>query len=71
MAGIGDRMSGENSIVRRADGTIRDDVPGSPPPDPETLARLEKRARAWARWEAGEDVSTDELFGPMPSADAV
>ena len=70
MAGIGDRMSGENSIVRRADGTIRDDIPGSPPPDAATLRRLEKRAKAWARWEAGEDVSNDELFGPMPE-DAV
>ena len=69
MAGIGDRMSGENDIVYRADGTIRDDIPGSPPPDPATLRRLAYRRNAWARWRAGEDVSTGEPFGPIPDDD--
>ena len=64
MAGIGDRMSGANSIVRRADGTIRDDVPGSPPPDPETMLRLE---HMWEMW--SEDVPFDDVFLPEDVAD--
>ena len=51
------------------DAAIRDDVPGSPPPDPATLRRLEYRFKAWTGWEAGEDVSTGEPFGPIPDGD--
>ena len=68
MAGIGDRMSSANSTFEDADGNMFY-ADGTPVP-PETARRLEYRARAWARREAGEDVSSDELFGPIPE-DAV
>ena len=59
MAGIGERMQG-NMLIWRDGKPFNED--GSPV-DPEVMQRLEKRAAAWRRWEAGEDVSTDELFG--------
>ena len=46
MAGIGDRMDA-GSITFRDGFPI--DMPGDPVPDDETLARLEKRAKAHAR----------------------
>ena len=46
MAGIGDRMDA-GSITFRDGFPI--DMPGDPVPDDETLARLEKRAKANAR----------------------
>ena len=60
MTGIGERMA-EPFIVYRDGKPIS--VSGMPAPDQETIRRIEKRWKAWARWEAGEDVSNDELFG--------
>ena len=48
MAGIGDRMGGDNDILVWRDGNLID-VPGAPVPDDETLARLEKRAKEHSR----------------------
>ena len=63
------RLSGGNDVACRAGGALRDDAPGSPPPDPPPLRRLEHRFKAWTGWEAGEDVSDDEPFGPIPDDD--
>ena len=68
MAGIGDGMSADNLIFYDEDGRPFN-ADGSPV-DPEIVRRLEYRSKAWARWEAGEDVSTGELFGDVPD-DAV
>ena len=46
MAGIGDRMDA-GSITFRDGFPI--DMPGDPVPDDETLARIEKRNKEWAR----------------------
>ncbi len=57
-------MGEENSLFYNADGTLKADQPGGLP-DAETLARINKRLAAWRRWNAGEDVSDDELFGEV------
>lgn len=62
MPGIGERMDARNSTYTDADGRMFYGD-GTPVP-PEVRRRLDARAAAWRRWEAGEDVPDEELFGP-------